>query len=149
MKIFTNFLNNVSNISLNKKSIKFRKKSINIIPLIDIIFLLLIFFMLATNFKQNKFVDFSTPQDNVSSDRDSKDQLIIYMKDKGNFELKKSLIYSKTMLKSKILSEWNEDKYYNVMIIPEEKSQVQELISLLDLVKSLGIKKVNFKNPSK
>lgn len=139
----------MNNISLNKKSIKFRKKSINIIPLIDIIFLLLIFFMLATNFKQNKFVDFSTPQDNVSSDRDSKDQLIIYMKDKGNFELKKSLIYSKTMLKSKILSEWNEDKYYNVMIIPEEKSQVQELISLLDLVKSLGIKKVNFKNPSK
>ena len=105
--------------------------------------------MLATNFKQNKFVDFSTPQDNVSSDQDSKDQLIIYMKDKGNFELKKSLIYSKTMLKSKILSEWNEDKYYNVMIIPEEKSQVQELISLLYLVKSLGIKKVNFKNPSK
>ena len=139
----------MNNISLNKKSIKFRKKSINIIPLIDIIFLLLIFFMLATNFKQNKFVDFSTPQDNVSSDRDSKDQLIIYMKDKGNFELKKSLIYSETMLKSKILSEWNEDKYSNVMIIPQEKSQVQELISLLDLVKSLGIKKVNFKNPSK
>lgn len=139
----------MNNISLNKKSIQFRKKSINIIPLIDIIFLLLIFFMLATNFKQNKFVDFSTPQDNVSSDQDSKDQLIIYMKDKGNFELKKSLIYSETMLKSKILSEWNEDKYSNVMIIPQEKSQVQELISLLDLVKSLGIKKVNFKNPSK
>ena len=36
-----------------------KKLKINIIPLIDIIFLMLVFFMLATNFNEKRELDFS------------------------------------------------------------------------------------------
>ena len=35
-----------------------KKPKINIVPLIDIIFLMLVFFMLATNFERTKEVNF-------------------------------------------------------------------------------------------
>ena len=41
-------------INIKKKNIK-----INIIPLIDIIFLMLVFFMLATNFSEKKEISFN------------------------------------------------------------------------------------------
>ena len=42
-----------------KIEIKRQSLKINIIPLIDIIFLMLVFFMLATNFDKNKQISFS------------------------------------------------------------------------------------------
>ena len=53
-----------------KKNQRIVKKKVNIIPLIDIIFLLLIFFMLATNFNQNQNIDFSTPEKLTESNSD-------------------------------------------------------------------------------
>ena len=53
-----------------KKNQRTVKKRANIIPLIDIIFLLLIFFMLATNFNQNQNIDFSTPEKLTESNSD-------------------------------------------------------------------------------
>ena len=52
-----------------KKSLK-----INIIPLIDIIFLMLVFFMLATNFTRNNEVSFSVSNQKQISNQQNKDQ---------------------------------------------------------------------------
>ena len=45
-----------------------KKQKINIIPLIDIIFLMLVFFMLATNFVKNEQVSLSVPKDGFSNE---------------------------------------------------------------------------------
>jgi len=56
---------------LEKKKIK-----INIIPLIDIIFLMLVFFMLATNFYEKRDMEFSIEKD-ISEDSEIKETAII------------------------------------------------------------------------
>ena len=66
---------------LKKKNLK-----INIIPLIDIIFLMLVFFMLATNFTRNNEVSFLVNNQKQTSNQQNKDQLmILYLKDNKIF----------------------------------------------------------------
>ena len=43
-----------------RKTLIIKKNKVNIIPLIDIIFLMLVFFMLATNFSEHKEINFSS-----------------------------------------------------------------------------------------
>ena len=61
-------------INIQKKNIK-----INIIPLIDIIFLMLVFFMLATNFSEKKEISFKLNQ-NIETLNDNQENLLIYIK---------------------------------------------------------------------
>ena len=67
-------------MTLHKISKK-KNLKINIIPLIDIIFLMLVFFMLATNFTKNNEVSFSVNNQKQISNQQNKDQLmILYLK---------------------------------------------------------------------
>ena len=74
-------------MTLNKISKK-KKLKINIIPLIDIIFLMLVFFMLATNFTRNNEVSFSVNNQKQISNQQNKDQLMILYLKKIKFFLK-------------------------------------------------------------
>ena len=63
-------------MTLHKISKK-KNLKINIIPLIDIIFLMLVFFMLATNFTRNHEVSFLVNNKKQVTDQQNKDQLMI------------------------------------------------------------------------
>ena len=72
-----------------KKSVR-----INIIPLIDIIFLMLVFFMLATNFNKNQEISFSiNNQIKVSEDFNEKKMMVIYLKNNQIIFEEKKLSY--------------------------------------------------------
>ena len=78
------------------KSMKiFAKKNknieFNIAPLIDIVFLLLIFFMLASEFTDFKTIDMATP---INSDQDleSSEPLLVKLSSDGKIKIKEVLI---------------------------------------------------------
>ena len=121
-----------------KKSLK-----INIIPLIDIIFLMLVFFMLATNFTKNNQVSFSVNNQKQISNQQNKDQLmILYLKkDKIFFEDK---IIKLKDLENKYFDDWNAQNFDKIVILNDKKSSIQVLFNLMDLIKKHKIKSVNF-----
>ena len=121
-----------------KKSLK-----INIIPLIDIIFLMLVFFMLATNFTKNNQVSFSVNNQKQISNQQNKDQLmILYLKkDKIFFEDK---IIKLKDLENKYFDNWNAQNFDKIVILNDKKSSIQILLNLMDLIKKNKIKNVNF-----
>ena len=121
-----------------KKSLK-----INIIPLIDIIFLMLVFFMLATNFTKNNQVSFSVNNQKQISNQQNKDQLmILYLKkDKIFFEDK---IIKLKDLENKYLDDWNAQNFDKIVILNDKKSSIQVLFNLMDLIKKKKINSVNF-----
>ena len=84
-----------------------QKKKINIIPLIDVIFLLLIFFMLATNFNQNQNIDFSTPEKLTESNSDSDTILDLKIQNNGYFLLDGFTFKNEKELKENIIQKWN------------------------------------------
>ncbi len=128
-------------MTLNKISKK--KLKINIIPLIDIIFLMLVFFMLATNFTRNNEVSFSVNNQKQISNQQNKDQLmILYLKkDKIFFEDK---IIKLKDLDNKYFDDWNAQSFDKIVILNDKKSSIQTLLDLMDLIKKHKINSVNF-----
>ncbi len=129
-------------MTLNKISKK-KKLKINIIPLIDIIFLMLVFFMLATNFTRINEVSFSVNNQKQISNQQNKDQLmILYLKkDKIFFEDK---IIKLKDLENKYFEDWNAQNFDKIVILNDKKSSIQVLLNLMDLIKKNKISSVNF-----
>ena len=70
-----------------------KKKKINIIPLIDIIFILLIFFMLATNFRVKENIDFSITENITEINNNQENKILeIFMKNNSEISIKKKII---------------------------------------------------------
>ena len=121
-----------------KKSLK-----INIIPLIDIIFLMLVFFMLATNFTKNNEVSFSVNNQKQISNQQNKDKLmILYLKDNKIF-FEEKIIKLKD-LENRYFDNWNSMNFDKIVILNDKKSSIQILLNLMDLIKKNKIKNVNF-----
>ena len=114
-------------INIKKKNIK-----INIIPLIDIIFLMLVFFMLATNFSEKKEISFKLKQ-NIETLNDSQENLLIYIKNNSFVINEDSIKNSK--IEEKVLSYWNSKNYKNIIILNDKNSNLQKLIFILDILK--------------
>ena len=132
-----------------KKNQRIVKKKVNIIPLIDIIFLLLIFFMLATNFNQNQNIDFSTPEKLTESNSDLNIILDLKIQKNGYFLFDGFTFKNEKELRENILMKWNKKKYSGLLITTEKDVILQNLITTLDMVKSIGISDVSFSGPLK
>ena len=67
-----------------------KKKKINIIPLIDIIFILLIFFMLATNFRIKENIDFSITENITEINNNQENKILeIFVRNNSEISIKK------------------------------------------------------------
>ena len=128
-------------INIQRKNIK-----INIIPLIDIIFLMLVFFMLATNFSEKKEISFKLKQ-NIETFNDDQENLIIYIKN-NSFVINENSI-SSSKIEEEVLNNWNSKNYENIIILNDENSNLQKLIFILDILKKNQIKKVSFADDPK
>ena len=123
-------------INIQKKNIK-----INIIPLIDIIFLMLVFFMLATNFSEKKEISFKLKQ-NIEILNDSQENLLIYIRN-NSFVINEDSINNENV-EEKVLSYWNSKNFKNIIILNDNNSNLQKLIFILDILKKNEIKNVSF-----
>ena len=121
-----------------------KKIKVNIIPLIDIIFLMLVFFMLATNFEKNKQIDITIAK-NIKSDNQSNLILKIIIKNDRSFFIDKKKI-EREDIETKVLKLWNTQKYKEIFILNEKSSIVQDLVFLIDILKNNNIEKVYFDN---
>ena len=128
-------------INIQKKNIK-----INIIPLIDIIFLMLVFFMLATNFSEKKEISFKLKQ-NIETLNDSQENLLIYIKN-NSFVINEDSIKN-VNLEEKVMNYWNSKNYKNIIILNDKNSNLQKLILILDILKKNEIKNVSFADDPK
>ena len=129
-------------MTLHKISKK-KNLKINIIPLIDIIFLMLVFFMLATNFTKNNQVSFSVNNQKQISNQQNKDKLmILYLKDNKIF-FEEKIIRLKD-LENRYFDNWNSMNFDKIVILNDKKSSIQILLNLMDLIKKNKIKNVNF-----
>ncbi len=120
-----------------------KQLKINIIPLIDIIFLMLVFFMLATNFTRNHEVSFLVNNKKQVTNQQNKDQLmILYLKDNKIFFKDKSIELS--YLENKYFENWSSQNFDKIVILNDKKSSIQTLLTLMDLIRKNQIKNVNF-----
>lgn len=124
---------------------KFRQRpreelELNLIPLIDVIFMLLIFFMLTTTFIHDRALNVSLPVSDQGSEQRApvKDHVIEIAKD-GRIALDGHILPKDTLLpKLKSIA----DDGRPVVVWADAEVINQKVITVLDLVRSAGITKV-------
>ena len=124
------------------KSMKiFAKKNknieFNIAPLIDIVFLLLIFFMLASEFTDFKTIDMATP---INSDQDieSSKPLLVKLSSDGKIKIKEVLI-DFSILEKEVINLKKNQTDTKVIISTPEKTEINLLMKVMDIIRIGGI----------
>ena len=116
---------------------KNKNVEINITPLIDIVFLLLIFFMLATEFSDFKTIDMTTPivrELNIKND----EPLLVELSSEGQIKINKILInYSNLEKQIKNFKKNQSDP--QVMISTPEETEINILIKVMDAIRISGV----------
>ena len=128
------------------KSVK--KNKVNIIPLIDIIFLMLVFFMLATNFTKDKQISFSSNMARETLKKENSESILIIKIKKDNYEMFNKKI-SIDEIEKKYFAQWDSLKFKKIVVLNDNKSKFQFLITILDLIKKYKIENVSFSNEPK
>ena len=121
---------------------KKNKVKVNIIPLIDIIFLMLVFFMLATNFSEDNRIDFSI-QNTLAYDQKESKTLKIFISESGDYKIKNQ-VFSKEQIEKTIIKLKEDERFDDIHVFNEKNTIIQDLIFLIDLLKKNNINKVFF-----
>ena len=103
---------------------------ISLTPIIDVVFILLIFFMLATNFQSFNKTDIKLSNESVSvSQSDKRIYLIEFNKD-GEFTLNKQSL-SQRKIKAAILESKKNDEEFMVVLKGSKDTDIQDILNII------------------
>jgi len=116
------------------------KPEITMAPLIDVVFLLLIFFMVTTVFPDNRGMEIEKPESEYSDSLQMKRILFTLNQDGGVLYQNQTIEMSDV---SRLVKEQlNASPDTAVMLQVDKNAKTQSLISLMDACKSAGAKRV-------
>ncbi|MDX2471044.1 MAG: biopolymer transporter ExbD [SAR324 cluster bacterium] len=119
-----------------------RRTPINLTALIDILFLLIIFFAVSTQFTNQQAVEIKLPKAGQAKSVSTSSRLVILMQSKEKLLLNGQPVLSKNLGSELQGSKWSKEK--KVILNIDEKVEHGQVIWLLDLLKQNGFKKVAF-----
>ena len=114
---------------------------INVAPLIDVVFLLLIFFMLASEFTDFKTIDMISPNQSKVDQPESNLPLIVNLSEKGVITIDtKEVSFNK--LAQTVKNKLNNKKETKIIISTPHETKVNILIKIVDTIRGLGIENI-------
>jgi len=125
---------------------------VNLTPLIDVVFLLLIFFMISTTFDKQSQLEITLPEASTSDTRDKLPQVVdVGINDKGEYFINQQELISSTPenLSKAIRKAINGDTSLPVIISADGKAPHQSVITVLDVASQLGLSKMTFATSEK
>ena len=118
-----------------------KKSSINIIPMIDVIFFLLVFFMLFTSFRSTpEGLDMQLPKAVTTTQQNENDLLVNITKD-GNYYYNNENI-SLNKLTEIVKEEYDNSGDVTAIINADEEVQYKHVIEVMDSLRNAGIYKL-------
>ena len=122
--------------------------SINITPLIDIVFLLLVFFMLATSFIQKSTIEVNLSSGKTVEIENQKNTVVLILNKKGQVYLNKKLI-NISNIRNEITNIIEKNPKYKILIKSHKKIDVQKVIRLIEEVRLAGTDNIKLINLEK
>ena len=119
--------------------------SINITPLIDIVFLLLVFFMLATSFIQKSTIEVNLSSGKTVKVDNEKNRAVVILNKKGLIYLNNKLI-NVTNIRKEINNIVEKNPKYRILIKSHKKIPVQKVIRLIEEVRLAGTDNIKLVN---
>ena len=122
--------------------------SINITPLIDIVFLLLVFFMLATSFIQKSTIEVNLSSGKTVKVENQKDTVVLILNKKGQVYLNKKLI-NISNIRNEITNIIEKNPKSKILIKTHKKIAVQKVIRLIEEIRMAGSDNIKLVNLEK
>ena len=119
--------------------------SINITPLIDIVFLLLVFFMLATSFIQKSTIEVNLSSGKTVKVDNEKNRAVVILNKKGLIYLNNKLI-NVSNIRKEINNIVQKNPKYRILIKSHKKIPVQKVIRLIEEVRLAGTDNIKLVN---
>jgi biopolymer transport protein ExbD len=120
-----------------------RKESpdVNLTPLIDVVFLLLIFFMVSTTFKRDTEIKVDLPEANAEVVQHEEKPLEIIVDEKGRYFIGQQELVNQRLrtMKSVLLKEIGKDKKRTLVIRADQKSPHGAVVLIMDAARQVGI----------
>ena len=115
---------------------------ISLTPIIDVVFILLIFFMLATNFQSFNKTDIQISNESASTSQSDQKIYLVEFDKEGKFTLNNKEL-SISNIKSEILKGIKEDENNYIVVVKGSKgTNVQSLLNLIADFKMSSIEKI-------
>lgn len=129
---------------------KFRRKireelSINITPLIDVVFLLLIFFMVTTTFNRETRLLVNLPEANAEAAESVPDQIEIIVARDGNYSINGRVLVNdriETLMRGLEL-ESGGDRSLPVLLVADAEATHQSVVTAMDAIGQSGFTRLN------
>lgn len=129
---------------------KFRRQSreiepMNLIALIDVMFFLLIFFMLSSTFTKETHLSVELPQATGEVSTDTKDQIEILINQQGNYSVNGQSLANVEIetLKSAIVKIAEGRKNLPLLVTADSKTPHQSVVTAMDAAGQLGFVKLS------
>ena len=121
-----------------------RRVTINITSLVDILIVLLLFFMLTTQFIHMEILNLNLSGDvkGASKSDTKKASIIITLTGSGKFILDGNE-FNFLQLKEKIKPLLKDSPEKDIMIVSKKKADVQDVVTAIDYIKSVGGKNIS------
>ncbi len=122
---------------------------VNLTPLIDVVFLLLIFFMVSTTFDRHAKLKVSLPESSTKATQQQNDPLILSIDAKGNYFLNERQIVNQQLgtLKQAILKTLSEKnvniKDVSLVLRADANTPHQSVVRAMDAASQLGLTKLS------
>jgi biopolymer transport protein ExbD len=128
---------------------------VNITPLIDVVFLLLIFFMVSTTFKHESEITINLPEASVKAPAKEDNTIEIAIDEKGNFYVDKRQVVNTQLatVKRALNKVAGERKHKDLVIVisADAKTPHQSVVTAMDAAQQLGLVNISIatkRNPS-
>lgn len=118
-----------------------RQAVVELTPLIDIVFQLLIFFLLTTTFQNNPSFQVKLPKANNTEVRQEPKAVVVTIGTDGNFEIDGSVIDDRE-LEIRLCNAGNIDPTTGVNIRADAATQHQHVVKVMDLAKGCGLQRL-------
>ena len=118
---------------------KKRARSPNLVPLINIVFLLLIFFMLTGTLKRSDIFDISPPESSTGADAEAPELVLLISKSNKLALNNQNIEFSE--LNTKLLNIVQEYPLQEVLIKADGKATSGTLSKVINVIREAGIKR--------
>ncbi len=125
---------------MNLRPRRSAQPEVNITPLIDVVFLLLIFFMVSTTFDRETEIEIELPEASTEEKRDEEAQLEITIDAQGRYYVNQKAVINTRIetLKRAIEQAAKGNKKQPVTISADGKSPHQAVVTAMDAAGQLG-----------
>ncbi len=131
---------------MNFRHKKPEELDVNITPLVDVVFLLLIFFMVSTTFDRQSELNIELPEANGEITETEKKEIEIFIKQDGQYVINgQVLVNSKidTLIRN-LREESGGDENLRVIISADKQSTHQAVMTAMDAARQVGLIHITF-----